>query len=266
MTVILIVESDTPALIQQAKNNGLPSSAGIYTLALNHFIPDLKIRVVAPYQNPLKEQDYVGVNGVVFTGSAVSWSASASEAAPLRHAMNAVFELGCPVLGSCNGMQLAAAVLGGKTGASKNGFEVGIAHNIHLTGAGKAHPMMAGRDNVYSAPAVHRDEVLELPEHAVLMAYNEHCPVQAFTFEHGGVRFWGVQYHPEMRVKHLSDIARTGAGIFTHYQSMADDLLLAESDQVTARKLGSSLQALCAEIRMLEIRNWLKFICNRDIG
>jgi len=265
MTAILIVESDTPTLIQHAKNNGLPTSARIYTLALRYFIPDMEIRVIAPYQSPLKEQDYAGVNGVVFTGSAVNWSASAPEAAPLRQAMNAVFEKGCPVLGSCNGMQLAAAVLGGKTGASPNGFEVGIAQNIHLTDEGKTHPMMAGRDNVYSAPTVHRDEVQELPEHAVLMAYNEHCPVQAFTYENGGVNFWGMQYHPEMRAKHLSDIARTGAGIFTEYQGMAEDLLLAETDQGTALKLGSSVQALCAETRKLEIHNWLRLVQARQI-
>ncbi len=266
MSSILIVESDTPALIQHAKDNGLATSAQIYTLALRHFVPDMDLRVAAPYKSPLKEQDYAGVNGVVFTGSAVNWSASAPEAAPLRRAMNTVFEMGFPVLGSCNGMQLAAAVLGGKTGASPNGFEVGIAQNIHLTESGKTHPMMTGRDNVYSAPTVHRDEVQELPEHAVLMAYNEHCPVQAYTYENGGVNFWGMQYHPEMRAKHLSDIVRTGAGIFTEYQGMAEDLLLAETDEATALKIGSSVQALSAESRKLEIHNWLRFLKNRDTG
>jgi GMP synthase (glutamine-hydrolysing) len=266
MTAILLVEGDTPSLTQHAKNNGLPTWAQIYTLALRHFRPELEIRVVSPYQRPLNMSDYLDIYGAVFTGSSVSWSPTAPDAAPLRQAMSAVFELGCPVLGSCNGMQLAAVVLGGKTGASPNGFEVGIAQNIQLTEAGKAHPMMAGRDKVYSAPTVHRDEVQELPDHAVLMAYNEHCPVQAFTFQREGVDFWGTQYHPELRAKNLSDIARTATGIYTNYQGLVDDLLLAETDQETALKLGSSVQMLWAETRMLEIRNWLRFLKAREAG
>lgn len=263
MTVILIIESDTPSLIQNSKNHGLLASAQIYSRALRYFDTELEIRVATPYQRVLKEEDYIGISGAVFTGSAVSWTTSEPEAAPLRKAMSTLFELECPVLGSCNGMQLAAVVLGGKTGASPNGFEVGLAQDICLTEAGEIHPMMAGRDKVYSAPSIHRDEVRVLPQHAVLMAYNNHSPVQAFTYEHGGVNFWGTQYHPELCARHLSDILQKGSGIFKQCHGLVKELLLAETDQAVAFKLGSSVAALSAETRMLEIHNWLRHLKGR---
>ena len=104
--------------------------------------------------------------------------------------MRKVFEAGLPTLGSCNGMQLAASVLGGQSSASPNGREDGLARDVTLTEAGRAHPFMAGRIDGYAAPCVHRDEVSRLPDGAVVLATNNHSEVQAFAYENDGIRFW----------------------------------------------------------------------------
>ena len=112
--------------------------------------------------------------------------------------MRRCFAAGLPVIGSCNGMQLAASILGGST-AESPGREDGPAGNIKLTDAGKTHPMMVGREDGYAVPCTHRDEVVRLPDAAVLLAGNDRA-VQAFAVEQDGIHFWGMQYHPEFDV------------------------------------------------------------------
>lgn len=245
MTAVLIVESN-PASRRQAAPEFLSS--------LQQLDPTVKTRVIAPYDAEVTEADLAGVDGAIFTGSGVDWSTDAPEAAPLRAVMERVFAAGIPSYGSCNGMQLAACVLGGAVGASPNGREDGLALNIALTEQGRSHPFLAGRSDGYAVPCVHRDEVQRLPEGAVLLAGNAHSPVQAFAYERGGVRFWGVQYHPELSPADIAaDFLRHGNGS----EALRHDLSIAATDADAARRLGAAPQDMVPETRLTEIRNWL---------
>jgi GMP synthase (glutamine-hydrolysing) len=213
--------------------------------------------VVAPYKTPLEE---VGeVDGIILTGSGVNWSVDAPEAASLRDAMVPVLDAGVPIWGSCNGLQLAAVVLGGAVGASPNGQELGLARDMILTEAGADHAMMAGRAKGFAVPCLHRDEVQRLPDGAVLLAGNAHSPVQAMAYEQGGVRFWGTQYHPEMSP---SSVARglRGYGLFQDRLADLEALEQAECDAVAAARLGSSVEELSPTGRARELSNWLQLI------
>ena len=86
----------------------------------------MRMCVVNPYEGILNADDFAGVDGVVFTGSGVSWSTDAPEAACQRAAMELAFDAGLPSWGSCNGMQLAAVVLGGQVAASPNGLGLAL--------------------------------------------------------------------------------------------------------------------------------------------
>ena len=99
------------------------------------------------------------------------------------------FAVGLPTIGSCNGMQLAASVLGGSSTASPNGREDGLSGDIRLTNAGRNHVMMAGREDGYAVPCTHRDEVVRLPEVGVRLAGNGHSAVQAFAIDCDGIDF-----------------------------------------------------------------------------
>ena len=253
MLHILIVDSD-PA----EKNAGYVERTGktvgeTYANALAACRDDLTFTIIAPYDgDPLP--DLGAFDGAVFTGSSVDWNTQDTRAAPLAKAMERVFAEGLPTLGSCNGMQLAASVLGGDCAASPNGREDGLAQQIALTPEGQTHPFLAGRQNGYAAPCVHRDEVQRLPEGAVLLAGNAHSPVQAFAYEQDGIRFWGVQYHPELDPQVLAPSLAQG-GLLS--PEVAQDLADAATDAEAAARLGLRNGELAADTRQTELRNWL---------
>ena len=255
MTTILIVECNSLAMVQAAIARGDTGLADQFAGALHAIDPDLSIRTVAPYAK--ETLDLTGVDGVVFTGSGVEWSIEDTRAAPLHTAMALALKSGLPVHGSCFGMQLATSVLGGKVGASPNGFEDGLACDIRLTDEGRNHPMLAGRRDGFAAPCVHRDEVQKLPAGAILLAGNAHSPVQAFAYTEHGADFWGCQYHPEYSPSYVAD----GLGRFrTDTDVSLADLRAAEQDDNAAARLGSNVAELALPTRDIELRNWLDHV------
>ncbi|MFC6582862.1 hypothetical protein [Sulfitobacter aestuariivivens] len=111
MTHILIIDSDTAEKNAGNLANGDPTTGAGYANALRACQDDVKTTIVAPYDGD-EVPPLDGFDGVVFTGSGVAWSTDDARAAPLAAVMRRVFDMGLPTLGSCNGMQLAASVLG----------------------------------------------------------------------------------------------------------------------------------------------------------
>jgi GMP synthase (glutamine-hydrolysing) len=260
MQTILILEANTPKLVDEARKNGQTTNAEYYARALTAHLPDLHIHVAEPYRNALTLGDLDGIDGVVFTGSGVAWSTDAVEAAPLRTAGEMVFDAGIPAIGSCNGLQLAAVLLGGGVGASPKGVEIGLACDIELTETGRAHPMMHGRRDGFSVPCIHRDEVQRLPEAATLIAGNAHSPVQAVAYLANGVDFWGMQYHPELSAAAIADYVMDGHSMFAQGTALSADLRAAETDADAAMRLGGMLDDLREDVRTTELANWLAHI------
>ena len=192
---IAILESDTPDLVAAARRWRGASNADRFDQAFQAARPGTICTVFQPYAGDAV--DFAGADGIVFTGSAVEWSVDDAQGAPITRAMEAAFANGRPIWGSCNGLQLAAHLLGGVSGPSASGFEAGLARDVELTAEGAAHPMMTGRRQRFSVPCIHRDEVQTPPDGAVVLAGNAHSPVQAMAYEVQGITFWGAQYHPE---------------------------------------------------------------------
>jgi len=257
MTHVLIVESNSPELLAQAKAHGHPSSADYYGQALQELDGALTYDTVAPYEGATMPET-AQYDGVVFTGSGVEWCVDDARGKPLQEAMEHVFQTKVPVYGSCNGMQLAGFVLGGACGASPNGSEDGIAKDVTLTDAGRAHPMMAGRAPRFGVPCVHRDEVQRLPEGAVLLASNNHSPIQAFAYQDDTVDFWGTQYHPEFTAEKVSHYVGLKGN-----QVLCDDLAQAPNNEGAAKRIGITLHELAVPTRTLELQNWLRHIAQK---
>lgn len=253
MSKILIVESNTP---EMNAVGGIACGGFIRTILGAR--PATEVHVASPYGGKLRRGLFKDVDGVIFSGSGVAWSTDAPEAAGLRAAMEAAFTASKPVWGSCNGMQLAAVVLGGSVGVSPKGHEVGLALDLTLTEAGATHPMMAGRTANYAVPCVHRDEVQELPEGAVLLAQNAHSPIQAMMYDKDGVDFWGTQYHPELSASEVGGYL--SKGIFEGHRHMQRDLLSADFDPEAATRLGAPQGGLLLENRARELLNWLDYV------
>ena len=263
MTHVLIIEGNSPELLEKMAQAGQLSDSKSYQAALLACQPELSIDFFQPYHvdSDLNELSLAQFDGVVFTGSSVNWSVDEPEAAPLRKTMEKVFAKGIPTLGSCNGMQLGAVVLGGEVASSPNGKELGMAKNIKLTDAGSKHPIHQGREDDYACSCVHRDEVSKLPSGAILTAGNQHSPVQAFVYEKDGVQFWGMQYHPELPPSRIAELV-AGEGLFNTDPELAEHLnkVAQDSESESVAALGIKPSDLAPKMRMREIDNWLKMI------
>lgn len=235
MTRILIVDSNGP---------GLRALGPGFAAVLQKLSGSITCSLCAPYLGQALPDEVF--DGVVFTGSAVAWCVDAPEGQALRDIWRQVTRWQVPIWGSCNGMQLAAFMLGGICAASPRGDEEGLAEAITLTDIGREHPMMQGRASQFRVPCVHRDEVQRLPNGAVLLAGNAHSPVQAFAYETADISFWGTQYHPEFsRADVATWLADRGKSLpDSEEQDGQGDLALAT--------------------RTLELQNWLAHVTSRQ--
>ena len=250
---VLVVESNPDRYCREMEARGDLPYGAMFRALIGRLAPEAEVEVVCPYEG--EAADPRGADGVIFTGSSVPWATDDARAKPLADVMETTFAARVPSYGSCNGMQLAATVLGGRVGASPNGYEGGVARDVVLTDAGRAHPMMVGRAERYTALSIHRDEVQELPEGAAHLGGNDHSPVQAFA--HDGVGFWGVQYHPEctpgfiagvMGVRGAWDAERVGT------------LSRADRDEDAAGAFGTTVAEMSEDQRSREIQNWLNHV------
>ena len=251
LTNLLIIEGNTP---------NLPPASAAFADVFARFDPFIQVTIAQPYVAPVELDDLTDIDGVIFTGAGVAWSTDAPEGQVQRDAMECVFAHKAPAWGSCNGMQLAATVLGGAVGGSPNGLEVGVARDTRRVGD---HPMFAGRAEIWTTPCIHRDEVQRLPEGAILTATNDHSPIQGFAYAKDGVEFWGTQYHPELRTTHIADYLRDRNGIFTDKAAMIADLDAAETQEQAATRLGTTCAELAFENRTVELANWLSHVKNK---
>ena len=258
MPTILIFEGNTPKAI----TSGYSGAAG-FVRTLLALAPSLDLRVAVPHAGPIADEFLDAVDAFVFTGSGAPFAADAEEAAPQRALMTRALESGHPVWGSCNGLHLAALVLGGEVAASLAGLEVGVARGTTITADGSNHAMMAGRAGVFTVPTVHRDEVQHAPAGAAVVATNDHSAVQAMVYERDGVDFWGTQYHPELAARDVAALYLRVPGIFQDHIAMAEDLEAADDDDAAAARLGTSVSALAVHNRARELVNWLAHIERR---
>ncbi|MGF1550962.1 MAG: gamma-glutamyl-gamma-aminobutyrate hydrolase family protein [Paracoccaceae bacterium] len=259
MAKVLVVEGNTPEGVAAVRAAGGVAAAETYAGALRAFAPGLEIAVARPSFPGFDARalSLDGIDGVALTGSGAAFAADAPEARPHRALVERAFAAGLPVIGSCWGLQVPAVVLGGGVGAAGAGIEVPVARDIRLTPAGLDHPLHAHRGVVFDAPCIHRDEVRRPPTGARVTATNGHSAVQAMVYEQGGVRFWGMQYHPEhgpeeaLRYLRRPDAAALLAG--------AEPLVDATAVLAADDGLGSDRMAMLTDpaVRGAELKSWL---------
>lgn len=182
----------------------------------------------------------------------------------------AIWDAGLPAFGSCWGLQVMIAALGGTVHLNPDGREIGVARRIVPTAAGRAHPMYRGKPPAFDALCTHEDEVAALPAGATVLASNTVSPVQAAVIEDGARRFWGVQYHPEFTFATLAAIValRTDMVIEEGFARTAEEAhAVAEKYRALhsdpARKdlawrLGIGADILDPAQRTVELGNWLQ--------
>ncbi|MGN6695770.1 MAG: type 1 glutamine amidotransferase [Aquihabitans sp.] len=97
-----------------------------------------------------------------------------------------------PMVAVCFGHQLLAQALGGRVAKSPDGWGAGM-HRYEFFG--DPLPWMAPPpEGGVRIIASHQDQVVELPEDAVVIARTDHCPIAAYTL---GPSVFAIQPHPE---------------------------------------------------------------------
>ncbi|MEM0977974.1 MAG: type 1 glutamine amidotransferase [Pseudomonadota bacterium] len=258
MKRVVILEANSKEMVDSRHAAGGRLPTGLFTDVIRQYAPNIEVIPTEPYRGDFDAGILSEVDGAIFTGCGVAWSVDEPDGRLLAEACEEVFKAGLSTYGSCNGLQMAAHLLGGAVRYSPNGLEVGLAKNLSLTNAGRTHPMMAGRSDGFAVPCIHRDEVCKLPDGAELLVTNAHSQVQGFAYEGQGVSFWGVQYHPEYPADYIGEILGFiyAAGGGTDLELMRD-MNAMEKDDAVASNHGTSSKAQRAETRTLEVQNWL---------
>lgn len=182
----------------------------------------------------------------------------------------AIWDRGVPAFGSCWGLQLMTAALGGTVHLNPKGREIGVARRICPTDAGRAHALYRGKQDAFDALCSHEDEVEALPAGAELLASNAVSRVQAMAIRDGAKSFWGVQYHPEFDFgsvaaiialraqRHLDEGLACTAGdvdtIVSDFHALAHN----PSRKDLAWKYGLHADVLDPAVRTVEFGNWLR--------
>lgn len=133
-------------------------------------------------------------DGIILSGGPESVIADETLRAP-----DVVFELGCPVLGICYGMQTMAAQLGGQVDVGHR-KEFGYA-KVRVESSNSLFEAIEDEVLVDGAPALdvwmsHGDHVTAIPEGFTITASSDNCPIVAM--ECAEKHFYGLQFHPEV--------------------------------------------------------------------
>lgn len=271
--VLLMEGSNLPAR-ERAALFGHETTGEVYARALLAEDAALHIDVLygadegAEPPRPLASYD-----GFVISGSALHAYDAIPDVTRQIDWVRRVGDLGLPILGSCWGLQICAVAGGGTVERNSAHAEMGVARKIVPTAAGRDHPLLAGRKDVFDAPCIHYDHVARLPEGSVVLAGNSRCPVQAAIIPIGNSVAWGVQYHPEFDLPHLAEIYEdygdkmVGTPFFDSREvldSHIADLRAAANaapDAAVVWRLGIDSDLIDGQIRRTELRNWLTHAC-----
>jgi GMP synthase (glutamine-hydrolysing) len=187
---------------------------------------DIHVVNVAADENPGAPTDW---DGIVVTGSPAmvsdreQWSELTADwlLQAVRHSV--------PVLGVCYGHQLLAHALGGVAGDRLQGRESGT-FEVILCPEAKSDPLFSGLPARFPAQLTHRQSALRLPDDAVLLAYSDNEPHQAFRV---GDCAWAVQFHPEFTAEVMRLYLETQAPALAN-EGQSPEHLLAQVRQTPA--------------------------------
>ena len=217
------------------------------------------------------DKELVEYDGIAWTGCSLCLNDThLPEVSQQIDLTRRAFEAGVPSFGSCWAAQIAVVAAGGQVQPNPNGREMGIARKIELTPEGRAHPMYEGKGNVFNAFTSHDDEITQLPPGAVILSRNAWTKVQSVAVTHKGGTFWGLQYHPEYDLHELARLTFCRIpklirhGFFRDEASAnayVDDLEALHEDperKDIAWRLGIDADVMNEDVRLCEVRNWVK--------
>jgi GMP synthase (glutamine-hydrolysing) len=268
---ILVIDGNRAATReQQVAAGGQPSGEG-YVQVLKS-LAEVDCDIVRPADGEVQlapGRTLESYDGVAITGSALSVYDSGAHVERQIELAREVFSAGVPFFGSCWGLQVAVSAAGGRVRRNPLGREFGFGRRIELRDAGRRHAMFTGKPPVFEAITVHKDEIEQLPEGAVVLASND-MGLQAVELRHGRGTFWGVQYHPEYSYGEIAATTQRYAALLIEEKLFADrtelDAFVADlralmrdpKDRRLTWKHGLGPAMQHESSKLAELRNWLR--------
>lgn len=277
MVKFLIIDGYSKASRDKLEEAGMSFAWKLYVDMLLKYLPDAEYDVFFPSDTDVADfpgADKLGeYTAIIWTGSDLDIKEThiPTNAGQITVAETA-YEIGIPSWGSCWGIQMAAVAAGGTVIKNPKGREMGIGRKISKTEAGKSHPMLKGKSDLYYGFESHYDIVGELPKGAVVLSTNPFSGVQSMVVTHKKGTFWASQYHPEYNLHEIArlTIARekllTEQGFFKDHEAMQSyvdkmEELYQEPDRKDlAWQLGIDEDIIDDDIRQLEFKNWIDFV------
>lgn len=143
-------------------------------------------------------------DGFVITGSCSDAHGNDAWICHLVEMLQKLDSLKKKVLGICFGHQILCRALGGKTGRAKRGWDIGLT-TLRLATSPKLSSPSLKIPSRLPIIECHRDEVVDLPPRAELLASSDKTRVEMFCC---GDHVMGIQGHPEYTkdiLRHLVD-------------------------------------------------------------
>ncbi len=171
-------------------------------------------------------------NGYVITGSRQSVYDPDEWIKTLRGYVVDLHDLKIPIIGICFGHQLIADELGGTTEAAAGGWGVGS----HIYDIVDSHWCIEPEVKQYRVLVSHKDQVMELPDGARLLASSDFCPNAMFSIDD---HILALQGHPEFS------------------RGYSEDLMYMRREIVGERVYQQGVESLQHDLQSPEIAKWI---------
>ncbi|XP_027339184.1 gamma-glutamyl peptidase 5-like [Abrus precatorius] len=129
-------------------------------------------------------------DGFVITGSCYDAHANDPWIHQLLALVNKLDTMHKTILGICFGHQILGRALGGMVSRSPNGWDIGV-RTINVSSSAPLAYSLPSKLSIFKC---HRDEILELPAKAEVIAWSEKTGIEMFSY---GDHIMGIQGHPE---------------------------------------------------------------------
>ncbi|KAL5714335.1 glucosinolate gamma-glutamyl hydrolase [Ranunculus cassubicifolius] len=149
-----------------------------------------------------EEDELEFYNGFVITGSCCDAHGNDAWICKLLNLLKKLDSMKKKVLGVCFGHQILARALGGKTGRSATGWDIGV-RSINLMATKSLNSLQL--PSKLSVIEFHQDEVKELPPSVEVIGWSQKTGIEMYK---SGDHIMGIQGHPEYNkdiLLHLMD-------------------------------------------------------------
>lgn len=190
-----------PFLLLGVRADDAPSDNEYASFLAFSGLDEAGLRRVRLEQRPLGQVDLRDWSGIMLGGGPFNYTDLDDRKSPVQRRVEAdldalldrVVPADFPFLGACYGI----GALGRHQGAvlDRRYSEPVSCVPVTLTPDGRQDPLFRGLPDTFSAFTGHKEAISVLPPHAVRLAENPACPVQAFRV---GANVYATQFHAEL--------------------------------------------------------------------